>query len=550
MNWYADYEIKRYDEIPMRKDPSDDRKNLLLGVPVYGISCDASLEEAYFTEYYNSPATSTYLTDGKKCEKAHFSDPAFFHFSRGVGRTILFRLDYLSAVDEIKIGFLRQDDVAVQLPRKVDVRVSADGKVWQRVVKARDLGSDRSPERFELSAKLDKIYKTLYVMIDVEVCSHCWIDEIEAFGTEAIPASAVLPAQSDDDNDGDGIKRVDKYPEYSDFLGVKNLLLAYNCVPPEKVGDHHAGLASVEQYLPYLAYYDKDGKAADTFFDSFLYLPYSVYTYSKLYKCASGWKYYIDNTFDDEYNLGALDKAVSLTGEKLGIKNFSAKVFLTVLHTNVSYGEHPDKFGDVDGDGVDEDMSVLEDRIKAIKWCIDTQIALFKEKNYANLTLDGFYWFEEVINYSDRLELPSLKFARDYLHSLGLKIFWIPYFQARGFQDWKENGFDIACMQPNFAFRAGIPTERLYQNAELTKTLGMCVEMEIGGLDAEHVERFRKYMDCGAETGYMKSVKMYYQGGIPGEFYKSYKSDDPLLRSTYDDCYLFAKEKYVSRKDR
>lgn len=550
MDWYADYTIKAYDDIPMWENPSEERKNLLLGLPVYGISADAALEDAYFTEYYNSPVTSSYLTDGKKCEKAHFSDPAFFHFTRGVGRTIVFRLPALSAIDCVKIGLLRQDDVAIQLPRKVDVRVSADGKTWQRVIKERDPGSVKSPERFEISKDFDVPYKALYIMIDVEVCSHCWIDEIEAFGTEKIPANAVLPVQSADDNDGDGIKRVDKYPDYSDFLGVKNLLLAYNCLPPERVGDNHAGLASVEQYLPYLAYYNKDGKAEDTFFDSFLYLPYSAYTYSKLYKCASGWKYYIDNTFDDEYNLGALTKAVAVTGEKLGIKDHSVKVFLTILHTNVAYGDHPDKFGDIDGDGVDEDMTSLDDRIKAIKWCIDTQIALFKEKNYQSLTLEGFYWFEEVINYSDKFELATLRFARDYLHSLGLKIFWIPYFQARGFQDWKENGFDIACMQPNFAFRAGIPTERLYQNAEITKMLGMCVEMEIGGLDAEHVERFRKYMDCGDETGYMKSVKMYYQGGIPGEFYKSFKSDDPLLRSTYDDVYLFAKEKYVSRKKR
>ena len=79
-----------------------------------------------------------------------------------------------------------------------------------------------------------------------------------------------------------------------------------------------------------------------------------------------------------EYNLGALTKAVEKTGDILGIPDYSVKVFLTILHTQVSYGDHPDKFGGFDGEELD--MSKLGDRIKAIKWCIDTQISLFKEK--------------------------------------------------------------------------------------------------------------------------------------------------------------------------
>ena len=57
-------------------------------------------------------------------------------------------------------------------------------------------------------------------------------------------------------------------------------------------------------------------------------------------------------------------------------------------------------------------------------------------------------------------------------------------------------------------------------------------------------------MDCGAETGYMHSVKMYYQGGVPGDFYNACHSSDAECRSLYDDLHLYIKEKYVSRKDR
>ena len=37
------------------------------------------------------------------------------------------------------------------------------------------------------------------------------------------------------------------------------------------------------------------------------------------------------------------------------------------------------------------------------------------------------------------------------------------------------------------------------------------------------------------------AAHMYYQGGLPGEYYKAYKSDDPKLHSVYDDTYRFIK---------
>lgn len=548
MKWYKEYAIEKIEnekDIPQWEEESNQTENLLLNVPLYGVDTDGTLEETYFTEYYNTPEEKCKLTDGIKCEKLDFNDNAFTHFSRGVGRTAVFRLPALSAVKKINIGFLRQDGVAIYLPRRCDILFSPDGIKYQRVFKERNLRTSDTPAKYELKAEFEKPIKTLYIVIEFDVASHIWIDQIEAFGTKSTKnAVDIIPEAIQAEAP---IRYVNKYPEYSDFCDVHNLLLSYNCVTPERVGDNKSGYVSVEQYLPYVGYYNKNGEMVDTFFDSFLYLPYSVYTYSKLYKCADGWNYYVDNVFADDYNLDALSKAAGIAGEKLGIDDYKVKVFFSILHTKVGYGEYPEKFGDLDGDGVDEDFSTLEDRKKAVKWIIDVQMEKYKAKEYPHTVCEGFYWFEEQINYSDEFELDLLAFARDYVHSLGLKLFWIPYFQAVGFQDWKENGFDIACMQPNYAFRKVSP-QVLYNNAEITKKLGMCVEMEIGGIDEEHIEKFKCYMDAGAETGYMNTIKMYYQGGVPGEFYRSYKAEDELTRSVYDDVYLFAKEKYVSRK--
>ncbi len=549
MNYYGKYTIKKYENPPRWESPDENKKNLLLGLPVYGVLTDGTINGNHATEYYNSKEGLAGLTDGKKALSAVYTDPAYVHFTRGAGRTLAFKLGGLSAIYEVKISFLREDYVGIRLPRRCDVLVSENGETWHRVLNAKKLTTNQDPVKYELSQVFENPYKALYVVVRFEVPGHVWIDEIEAIGTEKIPENAVSGIGEDIEKEY-AVAHVNKYPDYDDFLGVRNLLLSYNCVPPEKVGENGLGLITEEQYLPHLVYMDGEGKAADTFFDAFLYLPYSVYTYSYLYKCADGWKYYVDNLFTKDKNLDALSKAAKKAGDLLGIADYKVKVFFSILSTKVHYGEFPEKFGDLDGDGVDEDMESFEGRKKALKWIIDTQIEKYNSGGYGNTILGGFYWFEEDIHYNDEHELDLIAFVRKYLRSLGLKFFWIPYFQAWGFQEWKENGFDLACMQPNYAFSKDITVDRLYENATLTKQLGMCVELEIGGLKPENIEKYKCYLDVGEETGYMNTVKMYYQGGVPGEFYHAFKSDDPLVRSVYDDTYLFAKGKYVSRNKR
>ena len=66
----------------------------------------------------------------------------------------------------------------------------------------------------------------------------------------------------------------------------------------------------------------------------------------------------------------------------------------------------------------------------------------------------------------------------------------------------------MACMQPNYAFSGQATVERLYDNAETTRRLGMCVEIEIGQYDAQaDILRYKEYLAVGAETGYMDAVK-------------------------------------------
>ena len=216
-----------------------------------------------------------------------------------------------------------------------------------------------------------------------------------------------------------------------------------------------------------------------------------------------------------------------------------AKVFLSILYPF----KIQTKFGDLCGDGDFLDMSKLKDRKKAIKWLIDTQLALFRSRNYQYSELCGFYWFEESILISDRDEKEMIQWTTDYVRSLGYKTIWIPYYRASGYNKWWEYGVDYACMQPNHSFRDD-GVDLIHSAAEITKKYGMCVEMEIGGTSEAYVAKYNDYLRVGAETGFMDSVHMYYQGGGPGEFYEAYRSADRTLNDVYHNTYLFTQNRY------
>ena len=97
MGYYRNFEIETVENAPISPDATGEEKNLLLGLPIYGLTENGILEETMQTEYFNTPDSSDLLTDGKFAEKPYYLDPAYFHITRGVGRTFIFRLPYLSA---------------------------------------------------------------------------------------------------------------------------------------------------------------------------------------------------------------------------------------------------------------------------------------------------------------------------------------------------------------------------------------------------------------------------------------------------------------------
>ncbi|MFR5866145.1 MAG: DUF4855 domain-containing protein, partial [Acutalibacteraceae bacterium] len=535
-DYYGDTDIPEITE-PEYWDPSESdytqERNLIAGLPQQ-IEQLAPFSAEVATTFYNSKEDAAMLTDGKFAGQAAYSDPAYFRFTGGLGRTILYDLGRESAVSSFAGSFLYELSTAVGLPRRLLIKASRNGVDWQTIHVTEAFKTSETAARVEIAEAFDQTYRARYIEFVFPVNTHVYCDELAVYGTKRIPDDAA-------DLVADAVEVAvypDKYITPDDFLGVNNMLLSYNHDPASASG----GKTTAEEYMPFVGYYDRGGKLADTFFDSFLFLPYGAYV-NEENGDFTAWNAYVDNVFAEDANVNALSEAVEQVSEDS--RDVRVSVFFSILYT------WPDKtsFGDVDGDGVVENFTKIEDRKKAIKWIIDEQLSRFEAGGYDNLDLLGFYWYEEQVTYTDPHELELIRYASDYVHSLGYKLMWIPWYCAPGHTDWKELGFDMACMQPNYAFSGQATVERLYDNAETTRRLGMCVEIEIGQYDAQaDILRYKEYLAVGAETGYMDAVKCYYQAGMPGAFYAAWKSADPFVNSVYHDTYLFAKGKYDSNE--
>lgn len=530
-SYYTPYEYKKVPEKFFVRNEPDYRteKNLLSGKK-NAIICYGNVEETYCTPHYNTPDTESRLTDGILAERATFEDPAWVRFSRGVARSIVFDIGGIAAVNQFCIRLLKENATAVRLPNNIAFAVSENGVDFETVAFLDDLHSDREAEVVIARAKLEPAVRARFVRVTFCCPVHVYIDQIEAIGKKDITdARPVVPDLLNETT------YPDKYCGADQLGGAKDVLLAYFCHLERKP-------LEVEHFLPYVGYLNKEGKATDTLFDGYLFLPFVAFLYDK-YKMRpldkTMWQYYMDQQFLEGKNMDALEQAAEQVQKDLGLPELKLKVFFSIFYPVTEQRA----FGEIGGRNLD--FTVQEDRFAALKWMVDEQEERFREKNYKHLELAGYYWFTEEIDYSDRQLLEMIRLLTDYVRSKNLITTWIPYYLASGYNDWKRLGFDMACYQPNYAFRNDIPEQRLFDAAETAKLLGMCIELEVGGTARWNIGHTRNYYAAGAVTGYMKdAAHMYYQGGMPGEYYQAYHSGDPELNSMYHDTYRFIKGTY------
>jgi len=318
-----------------------------------------------------------------------------------------------------------------------------------------------------------------------------------------------------------------------------------------------------ENFLPYVAYLDRKGQPQDWFYDAYLFLMYGGAPSGQEYFGGAtnrkDWEFFLNEEFAPGREFAALDATVGNVAGKLDAPAPQVPVIVMIPYPSSKQKE----FGDVDGDGRTEDLGTDDGRRKAVAWFLRAFIERWEQHAFKHLKLWGFYWMNEGVAPPDEA---VVKMAAQEIHALGYKFHWIPWFNAPGIEKWRELGFDLTIMQPNYAFippsgLRRVPDEnRLTAAANTCRRLGMGIEMELNmGLDMEAnkdavVEprdriNLQLYLDHGDDAldGYRDgAVRAYYQSynAIAGLC----TSSDPELRRLYDDLYRFHRGTYKRRR--
>lgn len=522
---YYDYALRTDICVPVSNIDADYdlRQNLALlsGAEVQAQHFDP-MDEATLASNNSPKGDLARLIDGELAGSASYTDAAFVRFSRGYGRHLVVDLGNEMAVDEVHMQFLDQITVGVGAPPVLSVTVSCDGESWVTVFADAFLPyGDRTPTLKTIEAVFPSAVRCRYVRVSFptvphnETSSMVFLSEIEVYGrknAEGVPEAADDPTL-----------RMGNYPDPA-AVGCENILFA--CIGSNNTLDQEiaAGL---------LRYFDATGTPKETFMDSVCFSTASDFAYRKDLKDSAD--DFRALCFAEGKNLNAL-QAAAADMRRAGKDTPKPTVWLNLLCPHAD-----DVCADVDGDGQAEDLSTAEGRFAFLRYQVDQMIAQFAAADYADLTLLGFYWNDECLFPEDlEVNAASIWMINEYIHSLGYQSFWCPYFNAYGTWMWADVGFDFAVLQPNYMFYAAEDT-RLQTAATFARILGMGVELELEDYEGEGaVKLYREYLRAGYDSGFMHSVKLYYQGGLPGAIGGSRTSDTALGRSVYDDTYAFA----------
>ncbi|WP_051106826.1 DUF4855 domain-containing protein [Paenibacillus terrigena] len=343
---------------------------------------------------------------------------------------------------------------------------------------------------------------------------------------------------------------------------VKNMALLYTGYYGGRTTYEGKELGTYDKntLLPYVAHYNSSNTMDDTFFDSFLFLGINTPDYrdfgdtadSAKWTYKTDWEWYMNRLFTANQQLDALNQATQQVATTLNQPSYKSKVYIMIPYPNSEITN----FGDVDNDGISENLnSTPSNMTKVIKWYIDTVRSRWNQANYSNLELKGFYWFnEDIYPYSPYDEVNAINNSGNYLHTLGLKFCWIPYFGAGQSNNWHNYTFDFSIQQPNHYFVPSSDYSRMTAVTTQAQTYNEGIEMEFDERamhDLDFKNRFDNYLKAGAEYGYMSgAVKGWYQDIFAiYNFYKN-KNNSGINgiydgRQMYEDIYKFTKGTYT-----
>lgn len=367
------------------------------------------------------------------------------------------------------------------------------------------------------------------VLLSVFLTTACSKDEMEQ------------PGQPDTENPGDGDGN--QQPEEPEIPPVQwndgvmrgfrqnkilDLVLIY------QGGTHRADWTPAEM-RPYVVHTDMQGRKS-WFYDGFLFLEFYD---GKEYNFAEGsngtknarkqeWEWLANRHFETGKAIPALNTCILQGISELGKPTFKHRVVIGLPEPILNQTD----WGELNGNKLY--FTKGADRITACKWYVDLLISLFKKQNFENIELAGFYWVSEQMSKNNYITTP----VGDYIREKGMQFYWIPYYHSNGFSQWKEYGFDMAYLQPNYFFDLNIGDERIGNACDMAYTHNMGLEMEFDGATSVNSnpckrDRLFKYIQGFRKYEVLKNSSIaYYEGG--GAIRWLSQSSDALNRQVVD----------------
>lgn len=318
-----------------------------------------------------------------------------------------------------------------------------------------------------------------------------------------------------------------KTPKYGK-TNIADLVLIY------QGGAHRTMAWTKDQFLPYLVHEDQQGNK-NWLFDGFLFLEFKdgkgrnyAPGYDKLNARRQEWKWLLDRNFEKDKAFSALNRCIEEQIRIVGEPIFKHKLVAGIPSPILNQQD----WGELNGKVMD--FSRQEDRIEAAKWYIDQFLGRYKKEGYKRLKLEGFYWVDEDVRGCADILIP----IGNYIRSKNLKFYWIPYWNAPGFDKWREYKFDFAWLQPNHFFNKKIGDERIDQACDFAKEMNMGMEMEFDGRaladhKADMRNRLVSYINAFEKNQTFAEASIaYYEGG--DGIYSFYKSKNPKDKELMD----------------
>ena len=308
------------------------------------------------------------------------------------------------------------------------------------------------------------------------------------------------------------------YAEYGMDKDVVDMGLIYQ-------GGVHRPDWTQEELKPYVVHEYADGHK-EWFFSSYLFLEFTNGNgvgYGTGYGTPAkktDWEWLLDRIFAADKGLDALDKCIEQYKSEIGDPGFRHKIVLGWVMPIDGQSD----WGELNGKNLN--FNVRSHRLEAAEWYLDQLMTRFDNAEYKNLELVGFYCIEEDSNHFNGLT----PFVSDYIHEHGYKFYWIPFFSAAGYSDWKELGFDLAFLQPNYFFNVDLHPSRVTDACRLAKMkdMGLEMEWEYTVLHESPDSRYgmlEEYIDRFEEQGVFDSSAIAYYSGTK-TILQMYESSD------------------------